>query len=71
VSDLTRRELLKKALIMLDEAADCMDAALNLRPRSVDQRYFPLPETRQHTRDLRRLRRNLEQNWHTIWRHHE
>lgn len=64
---LTSNEQMKKAFILLDEAAVCIDLALTDHP-GVTTRPFPLPETRVHLRQLLRLSRDIENNWRYVWR---
>lgn len=64
---MTQKELLKKALILLDEAAGSLDEALLESPTGL-LRTFPYPETRQNVRAIRRLRRELDDNWNCVWR---
>lgn len=64
---MTQKELLKKALILLDEAAECIDEALRDEVPGT-HRSFPLPETRDNLRSIRRVRRDLDDNWSLVWR---
>lgn len=67
MAGLTQSENVKKALLLLDEASKCIDLAL-LEAEVGYLRTFPYPETRHNVRSLRRVRRELENNWNTLWR---
>lgn len=68
MAGLTQKELLKKSLILLYEAGNCMNAAMSYEEPGT-HRTFPLPETREHLRQVRRVQRELDNNWNCVWRH--
>lgn len=67
MAGMTQKEYVQKALILLEEAQDCLSKALAETPEG-HSRTFPYPETRRLLASVRHSGYQLHCDWNYVWR---